>query len=157
MLMLAANGKSSRVRPITPSSTRGRTASGNLDSHGPRRLTALDRVVCLWRSKFKPSSVIFECSFMLMLHRHPALQFSHPLPYGAILHDHGVQFVVFSRSATGMRVLLYDKVEDREPSEVIVFDKNTDRWGDIWSIVVPGIGAGQLYHCLLYTSPSPRD
>ncbi len=57
---------------------------------------------------------------MLMLHRHPTLQFNHPLPYGAILHDDGVQFVVFSRSATGMRVLLYDDVDDREPSEVIV-------------------------------------
>jgi isoamylase len=83
---------------------------------------------------------------MLMLHRHPALQFHHPLPYGAILHDNGVQFVIFSRSATGMRVLLYDDVADREPSEVIAFDRSTDRWGDIWSVFVPGIGAGQLYH-----------
>ncbi len=83
---------------------------------------------------------------MLMLHRHPTLQFNHPLPYGAILHDSGVQFVIFSRSATGMRVLLYDKVSDREPSEVIVFDRQEDRWGDIWSVFVPGIGAGQLYH-----------
>lgn len=83
---------------------------------------------------------------MLMLHRHPTLQFNHPLPYGAILHDRGVQFVIFSRSATGMRVLLYDQVNAREPVEVIVFDRNTDRWGDIWSVFVPDIGAGQLYH-----------
>jgi isoamylase len=83
---------------------------------------------------------------MLMLHRHPALQFSHPLPYGAILHDNGVQFVVFSRSATSMRVLLYDKVADREPAETIAFDRETDRWGDIWSIFVPNLKAGQLYH-----------
>ena len=46
-----------------------------------------------------------------MMQRHPALRFTHPLPYGAILHDGGVQFVVFSRSATAMRVLLYDEVE----------------------------------------------
>ena len=91
---------------------------------------------------------------MLMLHRHPALQFSHPLPYGAILHENGVQFVTFSRSATAMRVLLYDRVSDREPSEVIVFDRGTDRWGDIWSIVVPGIGAGQLYH---FQAQGPHD
>ena len=45
----------------------------------------------------------------------PPLQFNYPLPYGAILHDGGVQFVVFSRSATAMRVLLYDRVTDREP------------------------------------------
>ncbi|MEX0677615.1 MAG: glycogen debranching protein GlgX [Pirellulales bacterium] len=91
---------------------------------------------------------------MLMLHRHPALQFSHPLPYGAILHDNGVQFVAFSRSAMAMRVLLYDRVVDREPSEVIVFDRNSDRWGDIWSIFVPGIGAGQLYH---FQADGPYD
>ena len=55
---------------------------------------------------------------MLMLHRHPTLQFNHPLPYGAILHDDGVQFVVFSRSATRCGVLLYDNVDDREPTEI---------------------------------------
>ena len=87
-----------------------------------------------------------EFLFMLMRHRHPALQFSHPLPYGALLHDHGVQFVVFSRSATSMRVLLYDKVSDREPADVIAFDRETDRWGDIWSIFVPNLTTGQLYH-----------
>ena len=50
---------------------------------------------------------------------HPALQFTYPIPYGAILHDGGVQFVVFSRSATAMRLLLYDRVDDAEPSEVV--------------------------------------
>jgi glycogen operon protein len=87
----------------------------------------------------------------------PPLQFSHPLPYGAILRegsgrragggrDNGVQFVVYSRSATAMRVLLYDKVDDPEPIEVIALDPNKDRWGDIWSIFVPGLAHGQLYH-----------
>lgn len=42
---------------------------------------------------------------MLMAHPHPELQFTHLLPYGALVHDSGVQFVVFSRSATAMRVL----------------------------------------------------
>jgi glycogen operon protein len=76
----------------------------------------------------------------------PALQFSHPLPYGAVLHDGGVQFVVYSRSATGMRVLLYDRPDADEPAEVVPFDPNADRWGDIWSIFVPGLRPGQLYH-----------
>jgi len=44
----------------------------------------------------------------------PPLQFSQALPYGAVLHDKGVQFVVYSRSATAMRVLLYDRVDDPE-------------------------------------------
>ncbi|MEO8272081.1 MAG: isoamylase, partial [Aureliella sp.] len=83
---------------------------------------------------------------MLMRHPHPELQFAYKLPYGAVVTDRGVQFVVFSRSATAMRVLLYDKVDDREPVEIIEFDRDTDRWGDVWSAFVPGIGAGQLYH-----------
>ena len=76
----------------------------------------------------------------------PSLRFTHPLPYGAIVHDDGVQFVVFSRSATAMRLLLYNGVEDREPSEIIDFDRDLNRWGDIWSVFVPGMGPGQLYH-----------
>jgi glycogen operon protein len=83
---------------------------------------------------------------MLMRHVHPKLQFNHTLPYGAIVHEGGIQFVIFSRSATEMRLLLYDRVEDTEPSEVIHFERKTDRWGDIWSIFVNGLNKGQLYH-----------
>jgi len=76
----------------------------------------------------------------------PPLQFSQPLPYGAVLRDTGVQFVVYSRSATTMRILLYDEVAAGEPAEVITLDPSRDRWGDIWSVFVPGLAAGQLYH-----------
>jgi glycogen operon protein len=89
-----------------------------------------------------------------MLQRHAALRFTHPLPYGAIVHDGGVQFVVFSRSATAMRVLLYDKTSDPEPREIIDFDPDLNRWGDIWSIFVPGVGPGQLYH---YQADGPHE
>jgi glycogen operon protein len=82
----------------------------------------------------------------LISHTHPALQFTHPLPYGAILHDGGVQFIVFSRSATSMRILLYDDVDDREPSDIVHYDSDTDRWGDVWSVFIPGLEPGQLYH-----------
>jgi len=81
-----------------------------------------------------------------MFERPPSLKLSYPLPYGAILHDDGVQFVVFSRSATAMRVLLYDAVTDSDPTEIIDFDRELNRWGDVWSVFVPGMKAGQLYH-----------
>ncbi len=54
--------------------------------------------------------------------------------------------MVFSRRAKAMRVLLYQKVSDREPAEIIEFDPDLNRWGDIWSAFVPGTGPGQLYH-----------
>jgi isoamylase len=91
---------------------------------------------------------------MHMRHTHPVLQFTHMLPYGAVMHDHGVQFVVFSRNATEMRLLLYDDVNDLEPAEVINFDPDNDRWGDIWSVFVPGMGSGQLYH---FQAGGPND
>jgi glycogen operon protein len=77
---------------------------------------------------------------------HPHSQFSYPLPYGAVLRDGGVQFVVYSRSATAMRVLLYDRVTDRDPKRIVEFNPDTDRWGDIWSVFVPGLKSDQLYH-----------
>lgn len=90
----------------------------------------------------------------MLMRFHPELQFTHQLPYGAVIHDGGVQFVVFSRSATAMRLLLYNEVNDREPSEIIKFHPDTDRWGDVWSIFVPGIGSGQLYH---FQADGPYD
>jgi isoamylase len=91
---------------------------------------------------------------MLMRHSHPELQFTHILPYGAVVHDRGVQFVVFSRSATQMRLLLFDDVNDLDPAEVIEFDRDSDRWGDIWSVFVPGVGPGQLYQ---FQADGPYD
>ncbi len=89
-----------------------------------------------------------------MFERPPSLKFTHPLPYGAICHDDGVQFTVVSRSATAMRVLIYDNAYDREPSEIVDFDPALNRWGDIWSVFVPGMGPGQLYH---YQADGPYD
>ena len=65
-----------------------------------------------------------------------------------------MQFVVFSRSATAMRLMLYNDVEDSEPDDVIVFDRDSDRWGDIWSLFVEGVGPGQLYH---FQAEGPHD
>ncbi len=89
-----------------------------------------------------------------MPRNHAALQFHYPLPYGAMPTDGGAQFVVFSRSATAMRLLLYDDVGDAEPSEVIDFEADADRWGGVWSLFVPGLSAGQLYH---YQAEGPHE
>ncbi|MCG8648526.1 MAG: glycogen debranching protein GlgX [Pirellulales bacterium] len=83
---------------------------------------------------------------MLMRQPCPNLQFAYQPPFGSTLLDTGVQFSVFSRSATAMRLLLYNDVDDREPAEVIEYDPDTDRWGDVWSLTVPGLEHGQLYH-----------
>ncbi len=91
---------------------------------------------------------------MHMRHTQTELQFTHMLPYGAVVGDSGVQFVVFSRNATEMRLLLYDDVDNSEPVEILNFDPSQNRWGDIWSIFVPGLRPGQLYH---FQASGPHD
>jgi isoamylase len=96
----------------------------------------------------------YSTGLSTMIQRPTVLRFAHPLPYGAIVHDRGVQFVVFSRRATAMRVLLYDQPTDPEPKQSIDFNPDLNRWGDIWSIFVPGVGPGQLYH---YQADGPHE
>ena len=81
-----------------------------------------------------------------MSQRQAALKFTHPLPYGAIVHDGGVQFVVFSRSATAMRVLLYDGVDDPEPDRHHRVRSRSESLGRYLERVRARHRAGQLYH-----------
>ena len=83
---------------------------------------------------------------MQMRHSLSDLQYSHILPYGPVVHENGIQFTVFSRNATAMRILLYDRVSDLEPAEVVELDQEKDRWGDVWRVFIQGLGPGQLYH-----------
>jgi isoamylase len=97
-------------------------------------------------SFLSPSLTLTRQPRFTMANSHKYMQFHYPLPYGAILQEAGVQFVVYSRDATAMRVLLYRRTADRDPYRVVEFNPVSDRWGDIWSIFVPGLRAGQLYH-----------
>lgn len=93
---------------------------------------------------------------MLMRHPQPQKRHTYDLPFGAVLSGTGVTFRVFSRSATSMRLLMYDKVTDRDPTEVVEFDRDQDRWGDVWTLAVPGIGHGQLYHIQAFGPHKPE-
>jgi glycogen operon protein len=79
-----------------------------------------------------------------------------PLPLGATLRDGGVQFAVFSRNATGVSLLLFDRPEDAVPSGEIPFDAARHRTGDIWHIHLSGLGAGQCYLYRAYGPYQPR-
>lgn len=83
---------------------------------------------------------------MLMRQNMTTMQSTYQPPFGASLGPTGTQFSVFSRNATAMSLLLYDKVNDREPSDIIEFDPEADRWGDVWTLNVPGLNENQLYH-----------
>jgi isoamylase len=78
----------------------------------------------------------------------------HPLPFGAYLTGRGVQFSIFSRHATGVKLLLFEGPEALEPSESLELDPVQNRTGDIWHIHVNGLKTGQLY---LYRVDGPFD
>ena len=68
-----------------------------------------------------------------------------PLPLGATISEHGVQFAVFSRHAISIVLQLFDDSQDKDPSFEITLDPEENKTGDIWHVSVEGVGAGQLY------------
>jgi len=74
------------------------------------------------------------------------VQAGNPLPIGgAHQQGDGVNFVLFSRHATGVRLEFYQNSDDSSPSRIIDFDPVRHRTGDVWHVWVRGIPAGQLY------------
>ena len=68
-----------------------------------------------------------------------------PLPLGAQERGGGVNFAIFSRNASRVRLELFDHPEDAVPARVIDLDSARNRTGDVWHVWVEGIGPGQLY------------
>lgn len=74
-----------------------------------------------------------------------------PLPLGAHLQEGGVDFALFSRHATAVTLVLFDKPISEETPIEIRLDPRKNRTGDIWHCSIRGtafgksIGAGTLY------------
>lgn len=66
-------------------------------------------------------------------------------PLGATVVNGGVNFSLFSRSATGVDLLLFDRDEMGTPSRVIPIDPTTHRAYHYWHVFVPGVRPGQIY------------
>jgi isoamylase len=70
---------------------------------------------------------------------------SRPYPIGATVLDEGVNFCLYSRTAEGVELLLFDRLDDAEPARIVNLDPVADRTYHYWHILVPGIRPGQLY------------
>src|SRR5262250_3229545 len=66
-------------------------------------------------------------------------------PLGATIVPGGVNFSVFSRHATGVELLLFDRVDDARPARSIRIDPAAGRAYHYWDVFVPGVAAGQIY------------
>jgi glycogen operon protein len=68
-----------------------------------------------------------------------------PAPVGVTVLDGGVNFSLFSRTATGVELLFFDRNDDAKPSRVVALDPVANRTYHYWHCFVPGVKAGQLY------------
>jgi glycogen operon protein len=57
----------------------------------------------------------------------------------------GANFSVFSRKATGVELLLFDREDDARPSRAIRIDPVTNHTYHYWHVLVPGVRPGQMY------------
>jgi isoamylase len=80
-----------------------------------------------------------------------------PAPIGATVTGGGVNFSLFSRTATGVELLLFDREDDHRPARVVPFDPAADRAYHYWHTFVPGLGPGQLYGYRVYGPNDPAN
>ncbi|HEY5769336.1 MAG TPA: glycogen debranching protein GlgX [Terrimicrobium sp.] len=66
-------------------------------------------------------------------------------PLGATIADGGVNFSLFSRSATGVELLFFDNEGDDRPARVIPIDPAANRTYHYWHVFVSGVKPGQIY------------
>ena len=66
-------------------------------------------------------------------------------PLGATIFPDGVNFSVFSRGASAMELLLFEREDDTRPTRVIPIDAAANRTYHYWHAFVSGLRAGQIY------------
>jgi glycogen operon protein len=66
-------------------------------------------------------------------------------PLGATVVDGGVNFSLFSRTASGVELLFFDHDDDPAPSRVIRINPATNLTYHYWHVFVPGAVPGQIY------------
>jgi isoamylase len=83
--------------------------------------------------------------YIAEISEHADVQAGSPLPLGIQERGGGVNFAIFSRRASRVRLEFFDHPEDAAPARVIDLDSARNRTGDVWHVWVKGIEPGQLY------------
>ena len=66
-------------------------------------------------------------------------------PLGATVYSHGVNFSVFSKNATNIELLLFNRDDAGKPTDIIPLDPGRHRTYHYWHIFVPDLKPGQIY------------
>ena len=83
--------------------------------------------------------------FISKISEHADVRAGSPMPVGAHESNDGVNFALFSRNATRVRLEFFNHPEDAAPARAIDLAFARNRTGDVWHIWVKGIASGQLY------------
>jgi isoamylase len=75
-------------------------------------------------------------------------------PLGATVVDGGVNFSLFSRNATGVELVFFDREDDTKPSRVIALEPVANRTYNYWHVFVPAVRPGRIY---AYRVSGPSD
>jgi len=78
-------------------------------------------------------------------------------PLGSTVRDGGVNFSIFSRAASAIELLLFDREDDARPVRVIAIDSFTNRTYHYWHVFVPGVQSGQIYGYRVHGPHDPEN
>ena len=76
-----------------------------------------------------------------------------PHPFGSTVEHNGVNFSLYSSSATDVKLLIFSKPDDLDPLIEISLDSTENRSFNIWHVFVEGIKPGMGY---AYRVDGPR-
>ena len=82
------------------------------------------------------------------------IQSGMPIGLGAVLINDGVNFSIYSKDATSVKLCLFSSDKSSEPSQIIELNPEENKTGDIWHVFVQGLSEGALY---LYLIDGPYD
>jgi isoamylase len=71
-------------------------------------------------------------------------------PLGPTPGPNGTNFSLYSRAATSVELLLFERPDDSSPTRVIPLDPAVNRTYHYWHTFVPGAGPGQIYGYRVY-------
>ncbi len=76
-------------------------------------------------------------------------------PLGATSVADGVNFSLYSKNASRVELLFFDKVDSARPSRVIPLDRRRHRTYHYWHVLVPRARPGQIYGYRVYGPSDP--
>ena len=77
-------------------------------------------------------------------------------PLGATVYPDGVNFSIFSRHAEKIELLLFDGLNDPQPTQIVFIDPESNRTYNFWHVFVQGLKAGQVYAYRAYGPNLPE-